>query len=107
MLGLPQVCGLASEGSAVDPEQAGEVAGMVLAEVPEQLRIAVEAEELADQLDGDDLTVGQEGVGAAPAEVVEVGGVEFIVYSAEDCEDKIVEGPGGALWFKPAVTTGL
>ena len=44
-------------------QQAEEVAGVVLAEVPEQLGVAVQAEELADQLDGDDLAVGQQRPG--------------------------------------------
>jgi hypothetical protein len=91
----------------VDQRQAGEGGGVVLAEVPEQLGVGVEAEVLADQLDGNDLAVGQQGVGAALAEGIEAGGVQFIVYLAEDGEHKIVEGHGGPPGFKPAVTTGL
>jgi hypothetical protein len=40
--------------------------------------VAVEAEELADQLHGDDLAVRQERRAAA-AEVLELGGAELIV----------------------------
>jgi hypothetical protein len=39
------------------------------------------------------------------AEGIERGILEFLVYPAEDGEDKIVEGQGGAPGFKPVVTT--
>ncbi len=80
---------------------------MVLAAVPEQLGVGVEAEIFADQLQGDDLAIRPERVRAALAEGVEMGGVEFLSYPTEDGEDKIVEGPGGTPRLKPAVTTGL
>ena len=46
--------------------------GVVATEVPEELRIFVEPQELSDDLDGEDFGVGEDGSGATCSEASEV-----------------------------------
>jgi hypothetical protein len=64
----PQVGRLADEGGAVDAGKSGEPVAVVAAEVLVQALVGVDAQQLADALDGQHLTVGQDRVGAALAE---------------------------------------
>lgn len=64
-LDSPQIGGLARERGAVNPPQSGKQVAMVASEVINEGRVLVEPEELAHHLDGEDLTVGQDGVWAA------------------------------------------
>jgi hypothetical protein len=60
----PQVRRLAHEGGAVDAAQGGEPVAVVAAEMLVQALVGVDAPELADALDGQDLWVGQDRLGA-------------------------------------------
>jgi hypothetical protein len=80
----------------VDLAQPGEGVRVVLAEVPEELGILVEAEELADQFNGQDLTVGQLGREAALADVVQVQGRQLVIDQAKDGQHIIVQGHGAS-----------
>src|SRR5262249_27787798 len=90
----PQVGGLAQEGGAMDLPQAGEGRGVVAAEVPKQLGVLVQAEELADQFDGEDFAVVQARGEAVRAEVVEVEGGQLVIDQAKDGQHIIIEGYG-------------
>jgi hypothetical protein len=94
LLGAPQVGGLAHEGGVVDQEWGGELGGVVVAEVPERASFAVQAEQLVDEFDGDDLAVVQQGLGPALAEVGEVRGFQFVVHEAEYQEQEFLRGNG-------------
>ena len=72
---MPEVGGLAGEGGAVQTCQGGELGGVVAAEVAEEVPVGAELPELADQLDGEDLAVGQRGLGAALAQPPELQGL--------------------------------
>ena len=96
LLDRPQVGGLAQESRAVDMAQLGEGIGIVLAEVPEQLGILVEAEELADHLDGQDFAVVQLGREAALADVVEVQRSQLVIDQAEDGQHIIIKSHGAS-----------
>jgi hypothetical protein len=87
-----EVGGPAGEGGAVDPEQAGGLGRVVAAEVGEESLVVAQAEELPDQLGGDDLAVSQgrgepAGAGAAGGELL-----EQVVYQAEDGQDILRAG---------------
>jgi hypothetical protein len=86
LLGLPQVGSLPGEGGAMHPPEAREEAGVVPAEVGEELRVLVEPQELADDLDGEDLRVGKRGSGSACSEAPEAR--ESVVDEAEDGHDE-------------------
>src|SRR5262249_57470843 len=96
LLDRPQVSSLTQEGRPVDVTQPGEGVGVVPAEVPEELGILVEAEELADQFNGQDLTVGQLGREAALADVVQVQGRQLVIDQAKDGQHIIVQGHGAS-----------
>jgi hypothetical protein len=64
----PQVGRLPYEGGAVDTAQSREPVAVVTAEVVVQVLVGIDAPELPDALDGQDLTVGQDRLGAALAE---------------------------------------
>jgi hypothetical protein len=55
---------LAGEGGAVDAGKGREPVAVVAAEVVVQALIGVDAEELADAFDGQDLRIGQDRLGA-------------------------------------------
>jgi hypothetical protein len=95
LLGPPQVGGLPGEGGAVHARQRREVGPVVLAEVPEQPRVAVEPQVLADQLDGDDLAVGQLGAGAALAGRARAEGLQMVIHEAEHHKQEVLQRHGG------------
>jgi hypothetical protein len=66
--------------------QVREEVGVVAAEVGEELRILVEPQELADDLDGEHLGVAQRRGGSAPSEAPEAS--DTVVYEAEDGHDE-------------------
>jgi len=65
LLDLPEVGCLARESGAVYPPQVREEVSVVAPEVGKKLRIFVEPQELADNLDGDDLRVKELRGGSA------------------------------------------
>jgi hypothetical protein len=67
-----------------------------VAEVPEQAGVAVAAVQFADEFDGDDPAVVQQGLGAALAEVGEVRGLQFAIHQAEYQEQEFLQGHGGS-----------
>jgi hypothetical protein len=115
-LDLPEVCCLPREGGAMDFAECGEPLAVVPSEVAVDGLVGVEAEELAYDLDGEDLGVGKLRDGAALADTPSF---EPIVYQAEDGDNegaKIHERrpplrwlvwslPSvgrSSLWFKPS-----
>jgi hypothetical protein len=58
---------LADEGGPVDARQGGEPVAVLAAEVLVEALVGVDAQELADALDGQDLAVGQDRRRAALA----------------------------------------
>jgi hypothetical protein len=88
----------------VHASQGGELGGVVAAEEVVQRHVVGEAPEGADQLDGDDLAVGQRGPGAAPPEP-QAEGFHLIVDQAEYRQQEILRGHGGppsgsAGWYR-------
>ena len=79
----------------MDAGQGGELGGVVAAEVAEDGRVVVQAPELADELDGDDLAVGELGAGAAAAGRAEAEGFQFVVDQAEYRQQELLRGHGG------------
>src|SRR5215212_352834 len=84
LLDLPQVRSLAREGRAMHAGEGREEVGVVAAEVSEDLRVTVEAEVLADDLDGEHLGVGQHGARPALAQPPRHGPRQSVVNEAED-----------------------
>ena len=61
---LPEVGRLPAEGGAMHPHEVREVVGIVAPEVGKELRVFIESQKLADDLDGDDFRVAESvGVG--------------------------------------------
>ena len=60
--------------------------GVVAPEVREELRVFVEPQELADDLDSEDLGIAERRGGSAPSEGPEV--LESVIYEAEDGYDE-------------------
>jgi hypothetical protein len=60
--------------------------GVAAPEVRKELRVFVEPQELADDLDGKDFGVAERGSGSAPSEAPEV--LESVIYEAEDGYDE-------------------
>jgi hypothetical protein len=94
LLDAPEVGGLPREGGAVDGRQGGELAGVVLAEVAEEVAVGGQLPERADEFDGDDLAVGRGRAGAAPAQAGQVGGFQLVVGEAEYVEQEVLWGRG-------------
>jgi hypothetical protein len=69
---------------------------VVAAEVPEQPSVLIEAKELADQFDGQDLAVVQQRREAALPEVVEVQGGQLVIDQTKDGEHIIIQGHGAS-----------
>jgi hypothetical protein len=86
LLDAPEVGRLAHEGGAVDAGQRRELGGVVAAEVADEVAVLAQTPELADELDGDDLAVGEGGVGASLSEPGQVEGLHFVIHEAEDME---------------------
>jgi hypothetical protein len=84
-LDLPEVCCLPREGGAMDFAECGEPLAVVPSEVAVDGLVGVEAEELAYDLDGEDLGVGKLRDGAALADTPSF---EPIVYQAEDGDNE-------------------
>src|SRR5262249_3999398 len=95
VLDPPEGGGLAGEAGGADPGQRGELGGVVGLEVAEQVAVGIQAPELADDLDGDDLAVGELGPGAALAEPAEAEGFHLVVDEAEYREQELLRGHGG------------
>jgi len=86
LLGNPQVRCLPSEGGAMHISEVWEEMGVVAPEVGKEFCIFVEAQELADDLDSEDLGVGERGSGSALSEASEV--LDAVVDKAEDSDDE-------------------
>jgi hypothetical protein len=86
LLDLPQVRRLPGEGGAVHAPEVREEVGVVAPEVSEELRVFVEAQELADDLDGENLRVEERRGGSAGSEAAEAR--DPIVDEAEDGHDE-------------------
>jgi hypothetical protein len=67
LLDRPQVGRLPDEGAAMDAAKRGEPVAPVAAEVLVEALVGVDAEELTDAFDGEDLAVGQGRMGRAGA----------------------------------------
>ena len=63
--------------------------GVVAPEVGKELRVFIESQKLADDLDGDDFRVAERWGGSACSEAPEVG--YMVVYEAEDGDDEGVK----------------
>src|SRR5205823_11927857 len=107
LLDAPQVGGLAGEGGACDAGQGGELGGVVAAEVAVEGAVGVEAPGLADDLDGDDLGVGELRRGATRAESAEVQGFPFVIDETEYHEQELLRGHGGPPFDQPGGTVDL
>jgi hypothetical protein len=75
---LPEVGGLPSEGGAVDLVEGWEPLGVVAAEEEVDALVGVDTEELSDDLDGEDLCIGELRSGTALADAT---AFEPLVYS--------------------------
>src|SRR5262249_39215612 len=64
-------------------------------EVAEQVLVGAQLPEGADEFDGDDLAVGERGLGAALAEAAEVQGLQFVVHEAKYLKQEFLRGHGG------------
>jgi hypothetical protein len=82
---LPEVGGLAGEGGPVYLAEGGEPIGVVAAKEEADVLVGVEAQELAYDLDGEDLRVGELGRRAALANATIL---ELVVDEAEDGHDE-------------------
>jgi len=89
LLYLPEVCCLPAEGGAMHMHQVREVVGVVAPEVGEELGVFVYAQELTDNLDGEDFGVAECRGRSAFSEASEV--LDAIVYEAEDRDDEGVK----------------
>ena len=67
-LDLPEISSLPSEGGAMDEAQCGKPLAVVPSEVAVECLVGVQTEELSDDLDGEDLRVGEFRGGAALAQ---------------------------------------
>jgi hypothetical protein len=87
LLELPEVGGLAGEGGAVDLAEGREPLGVVAAEEEEEVDalVGVYAEELSDDLDGEDLRVGRLRSGTTLADATPF---KAVVHEAEDGHDE-------------------
>ncbi len=86
LLDLPEVGCLAGEGGAVDFAQGGEPIAVMPSEVTKDCLVGgVHAEELSEELDGDDLRVGE--LGNWPA-LANTATLEPVVDEAEDGNDE-------------------
>ena len=81
-LDLPEVCCLPSEGGAMDEAQRGKPLCVMPSEVAVDTLVGVQPQELTDDLDGEDLRVGELGGGSALAQGSSV--FEPVVDEAED-----------------------
>jgi hypothetical protein len=86
LLGLPEVCCLPGEGGAMHPPQVREEVGIVAPEVGKELRVLVEPQELAYDLDGQDLRVEERRSRSTLSEASELS--DAVVYEAEDAYDE-------------------
>jgi hypothetical protein len=84
-LELPQIGGLAGEGSAVHAPEGGEPLRVVPSEVAIDGLVGVDAEELSDHFDGENLCIGEPWRGTALADATPF---EPVVYKAEDSDDE-------------------
>jgi hypothetical protein len=107
LLDFPQVGGLADEGGAVDRNQGREGIGMIAAEEPKQPRVVRETQQFADQFQGDDFGVAQDGFGTTAAWVVPPGGAELVIDEAEDAQEQVVGVHDGGLGWKWRVVNHL
>jgi len=90
---LPEVGGLASEGGAVDLAGRGKLLRVVPSEVAVEWLVGVDAKEFSDDLDGENLRIGELWDGAALADT---SSFEVIVRQTQDGYDegaKIHERP--------------
>ena len=86
LLDLPEVSALSGEGGAVDYfAQGGEPIAVMPSEVTKDCLVGVHAEELSDELDGDDLRVGE--LRKWPA-LANKATLEPVVDEAEDGNDE-------------------
>jgi hypothetical protein len=95
LLEAPEVSGLAGEDGAVDVGQRRERGGVVAAEVAEEVSVGAQLPELADQLLGNDLAVGELGLGAALTQAAGAEGLQFVVHEAEYRKQEFLRGHGG------------
>jgi hypothetical protein len=86
---LPEVGCLPGEGGAMHPQEVREVVSVVTPEVGKELRLFIESQKLADDLDGDDFRVAERWGGSACSEAPEVSDV--VVDEAEDGDDEGVK----------------
>jgi hypothetical protein len=96
---------LAHEGRAVHLPECREEVGVVTAEVGEQLRLAVEAEVLADDLDGQHLRIKEHRARPALAQPLRPDPAQSVVNDAEGGYNQRVQvhgrPPGGELEHFP------
>jgi hypothetical protein len=85
LLDLPEVGGLAGEGGAMNRAEGGEPLSVVPTEEEVDVFIGVYAEELADDLDGKDLGIGDLGGRTALADAKIL---DSVVYETEDGHDE-------------------
>jgi hypothetical protein len=85
LLGLPEVGRLPGGGSPMYLTQSGEPFTVVTAEKEVDSLVGVEPQELPDDLDGEDLGVGELGGGSA---LTDTPSFEPIIYQTEDSDDQ-------------------
>ncbi len=85
LLESPEVGALPSEGGAVDFAQRGEPLAVMLPEVAKDPFVGIDAEELSNDLDGEDLRVGKFGQGTTPSEA---SVFDPVIDEAEDADDE-------------------
>jgi hypothetical protein len=86
---LPEVGRLPAEGGAMNHQEVREVVGVVAPEVGKEVRIFVESQELADDLDGEHFGVAERWGGSTCSETPEIS--DAVVYEAEDGYDEGVK----------------
>jgi hypothetical protein len=84
-LNLPEVGRLPGEGGAMHPQQVREEVGVVAPEVRQELRVFIESQELADDLDGEYFRVGERWGGSAASDAPLF---ETVVDKAESGDDE-------------------
>jgi hypothetical protein len=89
LLYLPKIGRLSAEGGAMHPQEVWEEMGVVAPEVRKEFCVFVYAEELTDDLYGDDFRVVECCGGSALSETSEVSDV--VIYEAEDGYDEGVK----------------
>jgi hypothetical protein len=89
LLSLPEVGRLPAEGGAMHLPEVREEVGVVAPKVHKELRVFIESQELAYDLDGKDFGVAQRWGGSTGSETPEV--LEAVVYEAEDGYDEGVK----------------